>query len=211
MALDTYAHLQTYILGRINRSLDTDAATAVIDWIALAEDELRLAARRLQLRQGETVNAAFTISAEYTALPSGFYRQRSLLLTGAPNVELDFVPPNVSDRWGLNANADKPVAYTVQGNQIRVTPPPDTSYAGIFTYFGLPSLSNSNTTNWLLTAHPKIYVAATLAEAYAYYGNDTKQAKAESDRERLLFAAYESDGSDQMGSNQRMQSDGGCP
>jgi hypothetical protein len=70
-------------------------------------------------------------------------------------------------------------------------------------------LSNSNTTNWLLTAHPKLYYIAALAEAYAYYDDGDKWMAAQQDRDRLLSAIYTSDGSDQQGVNMRVRVDNG--
>lgn len=212
MALDTYANLQTEILARLNRAGDSDAVTRCPTWITLAEDELRLALTRLMVRQGETNDTAFSIASEYTALPAGFFRFRAIKLQGSPVRELNWIPPQVADRWDTTATrTGKPKDYTIQGNQLRVFPPPDTTYTATATYYALPSLGTSQATNWLLTAHPKVYYVASIAEAYGYYDNFDKQAQMEGIRDRVLSGIYTSDGSDQQGTSMRQRVDSSTP
>lgn len=212
MSVDTYANLQTEILARINRAGDTDAVTRCPTWITLAEDELRLALTRLKVRQGETKDAAFSVGAEYVNLPSGFIGLRSFKLQGNPVRGLNWMPPQVMDRQNLTATrTGKPTDYTIEGGQFRFSLAPDTTYTGTLIYYTLPSLSVSNTTNWLLTAHPKIYFTAALAEAYDYYDALDKSSAKSGERDRLLSAAYTSDGSDQQGTSMRMRMDSSTP
>jgi hypothetical protein len=211
VAIDTYANLQTAVLAWLNRAGDSDAAVRCPDWITLAEDELRMALNRLTVRQGEVVNAAFAISAEYTALPAGFTRLRAIKINANPDRPLDYVPPQVADRWGKLETASTPRLYTIQNNQLRVFPQPDTAYTATITYFALPSLSVSNTSNWLLAAHPKLYLSAALAEAFGYYDDSAKYMGASAERDRMLTAIATVDGSDKQGSSMRMRVDSGTP
>lgn len=211
MSFDTYANLQAEILAKINRAGDSDAVTRCPSWITLAEDEMRMALTRLMVRQGETKDSTFAISSEYTALPSGFFRIRNIKINGSPTQNLDYVTPEVADNWDVYGDQNKPRLYTIQNNQLRVYPAPDTPYTATFTYFALPSLSVANTTNWLLTAHPKIYFKSALAEAYDYYDNDNARDLAQSDRDRMFDAIYKSDGSDQQGANLKTRVDGATP
>jgi hypothetical protein len=212
MSFDTYANLQTEILAKLNRASDTDAVTRCVSWITLAEDEMRMALTRLMVRQGETKDAAFSISAEYTTLPTGFYRARNITITSVtPVINLEYLPPSEFDKLNPYADARRPKYYTIQGNQLRVSPTPDTTYTATFTYYALPSLSVSQTSNWLLAAHPKLYYVAALAEAYGYYDDGEKWMAAQADRDRILSAIYTSDGSDQQGVNMRIRLDNGNP
>lgn len=201
MALANYTDLQAYVLGMLDRADDDDAVANVPNWIALAEDELRLGLNRLRVRQGELVNQAFVINSEYTALPTDYAGFRSCVLQTSPIRELEWVSPQVSDRWKLLSDmVGQPQFITMQGNKFRVRPTPDISYTATLTYYALPSLSPANLTNWLMTAHPKIYVRATMAEAYDYYENEEKRQAMEADRERLLSASYAADSSEWQGS-----------
>lgn len=213
MSFDTYANLQTEILAKLNRVNDSDAVTRCPGWITLAEDELRMALTRLMVRQGETLDTNFSISSEYTALPSGYYRMRSnpVLTSVSPVQSLEYVTPTVADTWDPYQSADKPKMWTIQNNQLRVAPPPDTTYTAKLSYFALPSLSVSQTSNWLLAAHPKLYFKAALVEAYDYYDNELARGAAESERDRMLSAVYTSDGSDQQGTRMRIRVNGSTP
>lgn len=201
MAFDNYNDLQAYILGQLDRADDTDAVANVPNWIALAEDELRLGLNRLRIRQGETVNQSFIIGTEYTALPADYSGFRECVIQGDPQQELEWVPPTVSDRWTYGATTGKPKFMSMQGNMFRVKPVPDTVYTATLTYYSLPSLGATMLTNWLLAAHPKIYVRASMAEAYDYYENEPKRMAMEADRERLFSAAYAADSSEWQGSS----------
>lgn len=212
MTFDNYTNLQVEILAKLNRAMDTDAVTRCPSWITLAEDEMRLALNRIVARQGETKDSAFAITTEYTTLPTGFFRMRANpVLNGSPVQVLDYTPPTVADRWDPFASAAKPKLWTIQNNQLRVSPPPDTSYTAVLSYFALPSLGVSQATNWMLTAHPKLYFKAALAEAYDYYENSTERDAAQADRDRMLSAVYTSDGVDQQGTRMRMRPDGCNP
>lgn len=181
----TYATLQTDILTWLARTGDADAVTACPVWIRLAESELRMALSRLMVTPAETVNDAFSISAEYTDLPTGFIRARGIKLNGSPDTPLEYIAPNAVDRYYFESY-EKPKFYTIQGNKLRVIPAPDTTYTAVFTYYSLPSLSVSVTTNWLLDNYEAIYFCAVLAMAYKYYGNEVKKNENLADLDRML-------------------------
>lgn len=68
----------------------------------------------------------------------------------------------------LNVANAPPKHYTIVGTEFRFFPEPETSYTVEYTrYSRLPALSDSNTTNWLLTAFPNVYLYASLAQAMA--------------------------------------------
>lgn len=209
--ITSYATLQTAILNWLGRSSDTDAVTRAPEWIQMAEDELRLNMNRLMLRQGETKDISFSISTEYTALPSGFIRQRYLRLEGNPPQALDYINPQTIERFTLlTGQTGKPKVFTIQGNQVRVIPAPDATYSCTFGYWTLPSLSVTDP-NWLLTAHPKLYLKAALAEAYDYYADDENEQGSRMEVERLLDRLCTVDSSDAQGSALKMRVDGGTP
>lgn len=192
MALATLEDLTGYVLAKLDRTDDPDAQAQADSWVTLAETELRIGLGRLRVRQGETYNNAFSISSEFTALPDGFFGVRQITLQGTTPRELEWVPPTVSDKWNIGTTG-KPKFACIQGNQLRVAPAPDGTYTANFAYYALPSLV-VNDTNWLMTNYPKVYVSATLAEAYDYYENEAKYEAAGMERERLLSAIYGSEG-----------------
>lgn len=212
MAITDYASLQTAVLNWLNRSGDADATTRVVEWISLAEDELKASLATMPLRQGEANDTAFAVSSEYITLPTGMLKVRGFVLNGLPPQPLDYASPNVIDRYVLvTGTVGKPKFYATQGNQFRMIPAPDSAYTATLNYQALAPLSVSNTTNWLLTAHPKIYLCATLAEADRYYRDADAYAADTALWKRLFASAYEADGPSSTGNAMRIRTDGGTP
>jgi len=187
MSLDTYDNLKTAILTKLRRTNDSAAVSNVTNWVTLAEDELRLAFRDIKVSDGEEIDTAFTISSEYTDLPDDFIGIR-LVVDGSGN-SLDYITPQVLSE-AYTPTTGTPKYYTIQGNKLRVYPSPDSSSDYTLTYYKLPSLSDTVQTNWLLTAHPKVYWRAVLSEAYEWYDMGDKVVASNQDRDRLLSRLY---------------------
>jgi hypothetical protein len=63
----------------------------------------------------------------------------------------------------------------VVGEQFRYLPVPDTAYTGELIYYAkLSKLSTTNTTNWLLTAAPDVYLYGALMQAAPYLQDDAR-------------------------------------
>ena len=66
-------------------------------------------------------------------------------------------------------------AYTIESDdeteKFRFGPSPDISYTGKLSYYkAFNSLSDSNTTNWMLTNHPAVYLYGSLYHAANFLG-----------------------------------------
>lgn len=168
MALDTYANLKTSIAGWLNRS----NLTAVIpDFITLAEARFN---REIRAPEMET-RASVAASSEYVALPTGFLGMRSIYLAGSPDRPLDYFAPQHLKTLRAETAAGQPAAYTIVDDQLLLVPAPSASPTLEMVYFAkIPALSDANTTNWLLTDHPDLYLSASLAAAEAYIWNDER-------------------------------------
>lgn len=173
MALDgTYSGLQASVADWLNRP---DLTSAIPDFIAIATAQLN---RRL-LAQGPVremmANAPITVNAEFLSVPSDFAGARAIFLTGAL-YRLTFVEPEkLTERKATFPSEDgDPQVYTVVGSQLQFWPWAGAgSYPGTLTYWQkVPALSNSNPTNWLLTAHPDAYLYTTLLQAAPYLKDD---------------------------------------
>lgn len=174
MALDNYADLQTAILTWLARPGDTLVSPSVPDMITLFESEAR---RRLRTRWNETsTTLAVTANVDTVALPSDFGAARELRITGIdPEAVLVYMTGPELDTAYPATTADQPVNFTIEGLKLRVRPVPDQAYTITLEYTqGLTALSNSVTTNWLLTNHPDAYLFGSLAEAESFIGNDER-------------------------------------
>ena len=123
-------------------------------------------------RQMES-SADVTISSQTAALPSDFLKVRRLYITTDPITVLQYLTPDVF--WSTNAASvsGTPTAYTIEGSNLVFAKSPDGTYTGKLTYqAAIPALV-SNTTNWLLTAAPDMYIYASLI-SLAQYTRDTE-------------------------------------
>lgn len=161
MALTNYADLQTALGNWLQRS---DINALYPDFITLFEN---CANRRLRVRQQE-VTSTLTPSAGVIALPSDFIAWRRVTWTGNPRRDLSFVEPSWLQSAYPDAPTDLPTVFTIESGNIRFMPTDATNTAVELVYWQkIPSLA-ANSTNWLMTANPDVYLFGALTEATAY-------------------------------------------
>lgn len=165
MALNTYSGLQASIANFLARS---DLGTEIIDFIALAEAEFN---RELRIRSMETT-VSLTIDAETEALPTGFLGLRSIFLTTPTKTALQFITPYQQHMTQGSSRTGVPKAYSIEGSNFRFSPIPSGTYTATVTYYkAFDSLSNTNTSNYILLNHPSIYLYGALYHASNFIRN----------------------------------------
>lgn len=169
MALTTYAELKTSVGDWLNRS---DLTTAIPDFISLAEAQIE---RNLRTRQ-MIVRSTASLTTEYSAVPDDFLEAKTFKLDTNPPTPLQFETIDSMDNLSVvYTSSGKPAYFSVVGNQFRFIPTPDTEYTGELTYYAkLSKLSSTNTSNWLLTAAPDIYLYGALMQAAPYLQDDAR-------------------------------------
>ena len=170
MAITTYAELKTAISNWLDR---TDLDDRIPEFIALAEARHR---RDFKIRRMETRVTASTIAdTEYYSLPDNFIAMRNIQLNTDPKTALEYMTPEQMDRVRGGSNTGKPKAYSIIGNNFQLRPIPDGVYEIEMLYFKyFTALSDSNTTNDMLTYHPDAYLYGALVEAEPYLYNDKR-------------------------------------
>ena len=170
MAITNYSELKAAISSWLDRS---DLDSVIPDFIALAEARHR---RDFKLRRMETRVTANTISGtEYYSLPDNFVAMRNIQLNTDPKTALEYLTPEQMDRVNAGSSKGKPKAYSIIGNNIQQRPIPDSVYQIEMLYFKyFTALSDSNTTNDMLTFHPDAYLYGALVEAEPYLQNDKR-------------------------------------
>lgn len=169
MAINTYTTLQDAI---DNWVIIEYGADRVEEFIALGEAELN---RRLRVRDMEaSTDLSITAGTREVALPTRFLGARRLYLDGSPVTRLKYqAPTDFWTKW-ISSETGKPVGFTIEGDNIVLGPSPDTTYTGKLLYWqGFPPLSDSQTTNDLLTNHPDAYLAAALFWAFTFKEEDS--------------------------------------
>lgn len=163
MSIGTYAELKTAVASWLHR---TDLEAKIPDFIRLNEAYL---SANVRSRSMETrTDLTCTISDGYVTLPTDMLEMRRLVLNRTDGTlrPLKYVTPDelVNDYpWN---ETGEPTVFTVIGNELQLARIPDAAYTLELTYVQrIPALSDSNTTNWLLTAYPNVYLYGTLFQA----------------------------------------------
>ena len=171
MALTNYSNLKTSIANWLNRSdLTSEIAD---DFIVLAEADFN---SKLRIRKMIT-QSTFTIDSETESLPTGFLQVRDMfILSGGTKNALRYVAPGQMDQMIGTSVSGKPSAYTILGDNFRFAKKPDASYSGVINYYKkFDTLSDTNTSNYILTDHPAIYLYGSLFHAANFLGGYNPQ------------------------------------
>jgi len=200
MAMANYSDLQTSIGNWIK---DTTLTSVIPDFITLAEARFN---RQIRTPEMEAVSTA-AVSTQSFAVPTGFLEMRSIWLEERPDHPLDYFPPHQLKTMRANSDAGKPIAYTIIGESVYLAPAPGASYNVSIAYYGkIPALSGSNTTNWLLTSHPDLYLSASLAAAEAFGWNDERVGFWDSSATRTIDELNEQGMKKRIGANPQVRS-----
>lgn len=170
MAITTYSELKSAIVDWSARS---NLSTKADEFIDLCEAMFRrpwshpTQQRIGGLRANKTrTTGTLTSGTNSLSLPSDFLEMDRLTLTG-DNLTLEFVAPERLAQITLNGSG-QPRYFTIE-DAIYFDRTPDSAYAYSISYWPQPAaLSDSNTTNWVLTNYPDVYLAGCMYWASRY-------------------------------------------
>ena len=137
-------------------------STNYSDFVALFE---AWANRTLRVRQMET-SATITMSSGSGSLPTDYLQWRRATWNGSPTQELEYVHPSVLQGYYPTASSFTPTLFTIQGSSLNTQSTDATDI--LLEYWQKISSLETNSTNWLMTAHPDFYLAGTLVELYLF-------------------------------------------
>lgn len=164
MALATYSDLTTSIGNWLNR---TDLTAIIPDFVTIAEAQH---SRDLRLRK-QIVTSTLTTTANTrgAALPFDFLEFENVSLLTSPERQLTYATVEQLDSvYPNNGRVGTPSLYTVEGDQILFGATPDGVYTISILYYARFASLVTNSTNWLLTNHPSIYLYCSLMKACIY-------------------------------------------
>ena len=171
MALTNYTELKASLANWLNRS---DLITEIADdFIKLAEADFN---SKLRVRS-MVAQTTITINAETEALPTGFLQVRDFyILSGSTKCPLRYATPSQMDQMQGTSNTGLPSVYTILGDTFRFSPKPDATYTAFINYYkSFDALSDTTTTNYILTTHPAIYLYGSLFHAANFLGGINPQ------------------------------------
>ncbi|EIM25749.1 phage adaptor protein [Microvirga lotononidis] len=164
MALDSYSGLQEAALSVVGREGDSSLTAYAPTAISLVEAKLN---RHLRVAEMEATSTG-TSDNGMLALPTDYTGWRRV--EAFPYGPLEFQEPNFLASRFPNGEGGVPKYFTIQGAALITYP----AYAGEIAldyYQKIPALSDINTSNWLLSKHPDVYLFLTVSELYAFAKN----------------------------------------
>lgn len=166
MAISTYAQLQAAVAAWAHR---TNLTSTIIDCIALCEAELN---DRLLLKNMEFDEPLTLIpNQNYVALPAGFVSPiAAWIVIDTERTPLNFLLP---EELSYKSDSSIPRYCAVDGENLRFDCPSDSAYGAFLRCVKASNLSDLNTTNYLLTKRPDVYLFGTLKQ-FALFTRDNE-------------------------------------
>jgi hypothetical protein len=165
--ITNYSTLKSTIADYLNRA---DLTSQIETFIQFAEADLNT---RLRCRE-QIVRAEATSSAEYVQLPADWLEAINLHIVGGQQ-PLRYVTLDEADIINKEQIYTAPHFYSLMNGAIEIIPEPaDDIDIEMIYYSKITSLSNVNTTNWLLTKAPDVYLYGALTHAAPFLMDDQR-------------------------------------
>ena len=165
MSIVDYSSLQASVSNWMARS---DLTATIPDFITISEAEFN---RKLRVNQMMATQST-TPSAGTFELPADYLEWVRVTWTGSLKRSLQYVHPSYLQSQFPDTPTATPSMFTIEGSTdnlglVRIMPIDPTAID--FTYYQkITGLSTSNTSNWLLAAHPDVYLAGAMTEASVF-------------------------------------------
>lgn len=194
-----YTELKTAIADWAHRSDITDSTLDL--FIDLAEAEFN---NRLRTVEQETV-ADLVCTSRYTALPADLAEIRAVEHNGTRLRNLEYATPDYMARWRQYEPSGDPKAYSVRGTDLELIPTPDSVTVTLTYWAKVPALSGANTTNWLIDAHPNMYLLECMRHLSIYIKDDAGAARYATQMQGYFDALRRADNAKRFGGPLRVR------
>lgn len=167
MTVTTYATLQSEIASWLNRD---DLTSIIPTFIQFVESDVNSRLRHQKM----VVRATATSDQEYVQLPTDWLEAINIHIVDGTQ-PLTYVTLNEADRINKQQIITSPTFYSIMDDALEIIPAPSSNIEIEMIYYGkIPALSVSNTTNWLLTKAPDLYLYGSLVHASPYILDDQR-------------------------------------
>lgn len=174
MAITNYTELQTAVGDNLARS---DLTAFIPDIITLAENVLNYGSAQsdaVRCREMETVSTLTPTSGVCT-IPTDYLEFRRVVEVQSTRRNLTFITPDAADILWPERSSGNGEHFTIIGSSLYTFPLVSNNVE--LTYFAaLPALA-SNSTNWLLSKAPGVYLRAALMMAAEFIKDDAEMGK----------------------------------
>lgn len=170
MAITTFSELKTAIAAWADAS---DVTAYLGDFVTLATSMFNNGMDNIpavRTRDMETVTSLTPVSGVCT-LPSDYLQYRRVVEKNSARRDLEYLTPIQADVMYPYGDSGNSSFFTIVGNSLKMYPV-STNDIELTYYATIPDLSDSNTTNWLLTKHPSLYLHACLMQLAIFRRDD---------------------------------------
>lgn len=170
MAITTYSELQSAVADWLNRA---DLTYVIPTFISLGEAQINRVLRTHDMIKRSTA----TIDTDYFTVPSDWLETISMVNTSNRNEVFTYVTYEHLNRLEHIPLSGNSRYYTLIDGKFLIYPAASAEApinVELVYYAKIPALSDSNTTNWLLTRSPDVYLYAALSQAEPYLKNDER-------------------------------------
>ena len=172
--ISDYTTLKNALQPWLDREDDTDITTKLSLFVKLAEGHLN---RRIKAVETDTALTGTVNSRSLTT--SSLSIVEPLALWRLEDGDEHEVTKKRDGTFAYDGDSGRPGFWAIDASfsRIDMDRPLDQAYSFRFRYVERFALSDSVTTNWLLTNHPDVYLAACLYEGFNYLQSDSDVAK----------------------------------
>ena len=166
----TYAELKDQVVNFINKP---DIEQTIDTFIDLTEADIKRKVRHWKMEKRATVE----LDDQYSRVPTDWLESIRFYLTSTPTSEVQLISRRemFDRREGRSDTTGRPEFYVMSDGAFEIYPTPDASYTAELLYYAEnDALSSSNTTNWLLTDYPDVYLYGTLTHTAPFLGEDAR-------------------------------------
>ena len=167
MTITTYSELKTQVADFLNRD---DLTSQIPVFIQLAEASINRRLRHWRMEKRSTAS----LTTQFTELPTDWIESVSVgESAGEPFAFIDRAA--MMKKRDDNDSAGTPCYYTITGGELEVYPVPSSALTVELVYYAeVPALSDSNTSNWLLSKAPDAYLYGSLLHTAPYLQEDPR-------------------------------------
>lgn len=166
----TYAELKTEIADFLNRD---DLTDVIPTFIKLAEAGFNRDIRHFEMESRQTSD----VDDRFLTRPGDWLETIRLNLTanGTKTLELMSAHSMQDKRYESVDTSGTPAYYSHVDGKFELFPTPGSSVNVELLYYAkIPALSDSNTSNWLLSRYPDVYLYGSLAHSAPYLQEDQR-------------------------------------
>lgn len=170
-----YTEIKSASLAYVDCAADTATVAQIDNFLRLVEARLN---RVVFSKDQEGQSYTTLVDATYNyALPADYNRLRNIKVRSSLSTPGDvaiYVPPEFFDIY-VKSNGETQI-YTLYGNNVSLWPVIEDYLLEILYYKKIVPLDGTNTTNWVSTNHPDLYIYGLCKELCAFRKDyDTSQ------------------------------------